>query len=522
MKKYIITLCLIASFAMQSSAQNAVAIEKAICTIDNYLSDVIMSDEESFNFFIDLFTSPNAKVTNDLIGTESLGTTVTAETFGQTVMTKTKNLQMFVSNLYVDECTQVDGNWIVKISFNRSIEYLNPCGVHYATKDWYDNDLKVLFTLVYDEDSDQCLIESITSNIDEKKNIGDTYVVFKKTDPRDVKLRVGSELIKFNDYDQAFLKKPVSEKSFKYPDVDMYCKVNIDEACNIITSQYKTRRMRVSVNTDFSMGKPFTLEGNSLVNVDKQSSFGLGVDFGYNLPIKGAFKLGLYTGLGYTSNTIDLSLSDYKTSFTTDQDVDHDTYKRYYENVNIVQSVKFSELNVPLYLDMSVALGNVVSLYFDGGVIGHLNMSNSIDVTQGSGYVYGVYPQYDNLLLDEHWGYNGFGDLNLTNANLSENKVPNIKSFYADLLLGGGLRFSIPQTPVAIEAGFRYQSSLMEIVSNSGDRASVGGDVSYNSSILKNTIRNTESVEVMRSLTDVFSSIKRNALNMHLSIIYKF
>lgn len=522
MKRLVITLCLISSFAMQSFAQDAVAIEKAICTIDNYISDVIMGDEETYNFYIDLFKDPKVKVTNDLIGIESLGSTISAESYGQAVLSKTKNLQMYVSNIYVDECTQVDGKWIVKISLNRSLEYSNPCGIHYSTRDWYDKDRKVTFTMVYDEEDDVCLIENITSDIDESKKIGETYIVFKKTDPRDDKLRIGEELMKFNDYNQAFLKKPVMPNSFRYPDVDMYCKVNIDESCNIITSQYKSKRMRLGLTTDFSMGKPFSFDGNSDVNINKQNSFSLGFELGYNFPMNGAFKLGLFSGLGFTTNTIEMSLQKYAMSFVTDQDIDRDTYRRNYENVNMTQTAKFSELNVPLYLDMSIAMGKVVALYFNGGVMAHLNMTNSVNISEGSGYVYGIYEQYDNLRLDEHWGYNGFGNFNLTSENLVNKEIPNINSFYADMLLGGGLRFSIPQSPIAVEAGIRYQGSLMDIVTNDANRANTFGNVNRENSLIKNTLKNVESVEMVRSMTDVFTSIKRNSLNLHLAIIYKF
>ena len=77
-----------------------------------------------------------------------------------------------------------------------------------------------------------------------------------------------------------------------------------------------------------------------------------------------------------------------------------------------------TDLTIPVYVDFNFQFSKIVHMYIDLGAKLHMNMSNKIDKAEGKAYVYGIYPQYDNLRMDEHWGYNGFGNQTFSNKTL--------------------------------------------------------------------------------------------------------
>ena len=210
--------------------------------------------------------------------------------------------------------------------------------------------------------------------------------------------------------------------------------------------------------------------------------------------------------------------SDYY--YSTGADVDGDNYIRHYANFNLSQKMNLTEIVVPVYADLNIKLHQLISLYFDVGVKANLNIGHKVDDTQGSAYIYGVYPQYNNLLMDEHWGYNGFGNKTFKDSDLDNSDLVGVSSFTADAFGGIGLRFNIPTTPLSIDIGAQYQYGVMDIIKPEGNRIELSNN--SNSPLVYNTVSGPNSTEHVRNLSEVLSSVKRRSLKLSMGIIYKF
>ena len=144
-------------------------------------------------------------------------------------------------------------------------------------------------------------------------------------------------------------------------------------------------------------------------------------------------------------------------------------------------------------------------------------MDHKVDATEGSADVYGVYPQYDNLLLDANWAFNGFGQQRFSNSTLLYADPIDVQGFTADLMGNFGFRFNIPNVPLSIDLGVSYLMGLTELVKT----GTVIGRYS-NTHLVYNVISGTSSTEHLHNLTEMLESVKRKQLRATLGIILKF
>lgn len=513
--------CLYPSYAsaQQSNiAKQRIVTDEAISTIEDYESFATIADDEIRYSFEQLFADESAKVYNDLLGIAK-GKTLTAKEYSRILTSGINNKKVVIKNIKKSKVWSEDGIWRARFSFDKLLSYIDSCGVYFSSLEFYDKEYHLTATLVFDEKEQKCKIEEITGNIDSSKKLPDSFFAFKSEDKRDNQLSFRNEKLIFNSYGQALLLGSYDKNAFRFSDPDVLLIPSLDE-CGNVSMNYKERRWRIKPHFDLGLGESLDLVNADNLNSHKTTSTSFGVDFGYAFPSNNALKLGLFTGLGMTQSNIEMftQFSDY--NYSTNADVDGDNYTRHYENFCMSQKVKLSELSIPVYADANVKLHQLVSLYFDLGFRVNIKAGSKVENTEGSAYVYGIYPQYGNLRMDEHWGYNGFGNKTFSQGDLDNTELVGVSGLTLDAFGGLGLRFNIPSTPFSIDLGANYLFGLMDIVKPEGDTRELANNAKH--PVVFNTISGQNSVEHVRNLTETFSSVKRKSLRFSMGVIYKF
>ncbi|MBO4673400.1 MAG: outer membrane beta-barrel protein [Bacteroidaceae bacterium] len=530
MKKNIFNTIIIALTFSSSQTicaqQNTIAmqrrvVDEAISTIEDYETYATISDDEIRYSFVDLFVSEDAPVYNDLLGLSDRST-LTAREYSQLLGEGPRNKNALISNLKKERVWNDDGTWRALFSFEKTLAYSDKCGVFFSSKEFYDQVYHLEATLVYNEHLNKCKIEEIKGTVDSNRKLPESYFVFQSEDERDARLSYNGSRLALNSHGQTFLAGKLDKKLFKYVDADAKVTPIVDD-CNKVSMKYRPRKTRLKFHYDLGLGDAYKLDGaDNALKAEKNASNSFGVDFGYVLPSNGIVKTGLFIGVGFAQSQLDFEYAHADYAYTTTADVDGDSYTRHYQNLSVKQSIKMTDLTIPLYAEFNFQFSKVVHLFIDLGAKFNMNMGYKVDATEGSAYIYGMYPQYANLRMDEHWGYNGFGNRTISSSTLDNADLVDVSSFTADAFAGIGLRFNIPQTPLAIDLGVNYQMGLMDVVKANSAPVSLSGTTDANHALVYNTINGTESKEHVRNLTESLSSIKRQLLMFSAGITLKF
>ena len=491
-------------------------LDQAITTIEDYEAMATIGDDETRYTFLELFTD-SAVVFNDLMGV-SKRDWMKVEEYVKLLTTGLRNRKVSIKNIRSESVDRDGDTWKVGISFDKSISYLNGCGIYFSSEDVYSKDYRLTANMRYNPQTGQCKIYEI-SGVANGNGLPSSYVVFEKKAPRDNQLLFRKQEIKFNRYDQAFLEGPVRKEDFVYKDPDVTAKPIMETECNKVSVAYKARKMRLRLHYDFGLGSALSIDiANPLSK--NSSSNSLGLELGFIFPSKSKLKTGIFIGAGMTSSKIDLGMNSADYYYETDADVDGDNYIRHYHDLTLTQTAKLSEVNIPLYLDLDYRFSPWTSFYVDLGAKANIVMSRKIDKAEGSAYVDGVYTDYNHLVLNEEWGYNGFGQQTYSLSDNEGDKLDGISKMTFDALLGVGFRFNIPTTSLTFDLGINYRMGITEMTTS--DRSSLGLANNSQSPVVYNSISGMSSTEHVRNMTDALQSLKRKALKLTLGIIYKF
>lgn len=494
------------------------ALNAALNTVDEYLVWSTISNDEAYYEFLNLFANKESMIYNDLLGVKT-GNALSVEEYAKTLRQKLENKKIFIRNIRNEGVFYEEGKTLIRLSLDKEISYIDSCGTYYSSSEFYENNnYRLTLNLDYDSTKNECKIIGINGRIDSPKKLAANHFAFQRTSNRDNSIRYKGEMLKFNSYDQTLLdgdSDPKSlRKNFSYDNPDMGL-IPQSGDCQV-TMRYKMRRFRLRPYFAIGLGKAFSLDGDDILSNSKSSGMSFGLDFGMGVLSKRSFSMGVYTGVGLSMSSMDLSYVNKDYSFESDADVDGDNYTRHYENLDLSQKIKINELNIPLYFDFDIKLAKSLSLYVNLGARFDLNMSHKIDVTEGSAYVYGMYPKYGNLRLDEHWGFNGFGTHQYNNADLLSSDLIDVNSFTICGLGGFGLRYNLHRIPLSIEAGMNIVMGLTKLVETSNVSTTNDNQIVYN------TVSGRESTEHVHNLTEMLNSIKRQQLRIHIGMIYKF
>ncbi len=245
----------------------------------------------------------------------------------------------------------------------------------------------------------------------------------------------------------------------------------------------------------------------------KSSSSDFGVDFGWTFWQQRKNSLEANIGVGYARTSLKANLPelDYHYSAPAAADMDGEPYIRYYRINGLHQKIITERLTVPIYLNYRHKLSRIFSLNAFVGVKLGFNVSSKIADASGQAFSYGVYPQYDNLMIDAPY-MNQFGESVLESG---QGVKPDVTSVTASFLTGIGAEVQI-WGPVSVNVSIRYEAAM----SNAFD----GVESKLTSFTAENVpVKYTVAEgQKMMPLSNYFTCSKLSRLSCGISLIYRF
>lgn len=514
------TLCLLSSsrtFGQQDESllKNQIR-EKAISTINNSYATYasVNGGEDGMYTFLGLFENEEVLVYNDLLGISSKRVMPVGE---YARLFADKNIvakRIRITNVRVEsEPQETDNGWSVVISFDKELRYFDGCGIYFSSREFYGADHHLTAKMLYDGVDGECRICSIEGAIASSNILPNEFCILKESSPRDQQLSYHNQPLLFNSMQQAFLEGRFDARGFSHPKFKPERLQPEIDGCNMVKMNYlvSSEVFRLKPHFGLALGNALGIEGLNVKNTNS-SSMNFGVDFGYSFLHTGALNLSAFAGLGITTSKLELGYSNQDYFTSKGADIDEDTYIRHYSNLNLSQTLKFTEFSVPVAVDAEIGLGSLLSMYANVGLRFNFNMSATTSVTSGTAdEVYGIYSKYGDLRMDAAWGFNGFAK-NSDFGSAEADAPSGVKGATVDFMGGLGLRCDIPRSPLALDLGVCYVKGLGALVHRELEKTEDMLFNKYTEGISKEHVNLHGQVE----------KIKRSMFQLNIGLIYKF
>ncbi len=245
----------------------------------------------------------------------------------------------------------------------------------------------------------------------------------------------------------------------------------------------------------------------------KSSSSYFGIDFGWTFwkQCNSSFEANIGLGYGRTSLKAKLPELDYHYSAPAAADMDNEPYIRYYELDGLKQTITTDRLAVPIYVTYHYHFNEILSVHALVGLKVAFNVSSKIAKSEGNAFSYGVYPQYDNLMIDAPY-MNCFGESRLES---DQTLKPKVYLASPSLMAGVGAEVRI-WGPISADLTIKYE----EVVSNMYKwTASKNSDFNAENAPVRYTVAEGQKVTPLSSYLTT-STLSR--LNCSISLLYRF
>lgn len=285
-------------------------------------------------------------------------------------------------------------------------------------------------------------------------------------------------------------------------------KVNLEEA-------WKAYKFIIKAYADVGFGNTINAESEIPLTSKKFNGNNFGIDFGYNVWQNKRNSISINLGVGINPYSITLRRSDFSFNYQAPAaaDMDGNSYIRYYDLNTLNQDIKATLITLPIYMGYTYRIKHWLAVYANLGVtLGFKAGANFKSVT-GDGTVYGVYPEYGDLKIEESY-LNGFG--NITLGNFGRNPVQ-VNGFTASLLTGIGIEGRI-SGPLWVNVGLKYNIGFNNIFKNNKTYTS-GASLTEENSPITYTVAEGEKVN---PITDYFTKSKLNLFTLNVGLSLKF
>lgn len=504
-----------ATGATPTNTQQRRANLNALRLIEDYESYSTMRNDEAEENFRYIFNDGDAMIYNDVPGL-SADELINIEEYIK-LLKSVRGTRITVKNITAGPIADGGRVWLMTVTFDKSVQYNTTCGAIIASDDYYDGkDYKMTAVIEVDKDTYESHIRSLSGLMDSKRpRLEPGFAIADKTDPRDLEVTNNGHRLTFNKFDQAFISQPYNLE-FADDDVNMKVIESGEGDCRRLSFEYRPTRWRVRPHADISLGGAYKIDAPDGVNTSN-SGIDFGVDFGYIIPSRSKVKVGIFAGIGMANGKIDLDMASANYSYQAgaDADMDGDTYVRHYELRDMQQSIKMSHFTVPIYADVEYRASRYVAIYAQAGIKAYLNAGSKIDKFSTSVYSYGVYPQYQDLMIDETW-LNAFGQSTLSVDDIRADEQ--FKGFSADLLLGIGARVKL-FGPLSLDLGINYMNPLIDRI-DAGELSPIpSGSTTASQAPVTYTVAGGQ---VAPKTLSNYCKIKSNPLKLKVGLTFKF
>ena len=286
-------------------------------------------------------------------------------------------------------------------------------------------------------------------------------------------------------------------------------------ACGLIAPQAAAQRFALKAYDDIALKKPMSVSTTLTEVVPGSSSNSFGLDFGYTFWRKSGNSLEANIGLGYSASSasFDIAEMSYNYAAPASADEDGNPYQRYTQLSDVRQKVSFGFLNVPIYLQYEYRFVKWLGVYANIGVNLGFRVANSASSISGTARSYGVYKEYDQLVIKADY-LNDFGLRHLDEA--AKGKA-DVNGFSAALKCGAGLEFYVAE-PVSFVVGVSYSHGLTDVFKGHYDVTSTSAINAENAPVTYTVAQGQQ----VKALSDYVSKSKFNPLSLHLGVNVRF
>lgn len=275
------------------------------------------------------------------------------------------------------------------------------------------------------------------------------------------------------------------------------------------------QKYAIKAYDNIGLGNPMSVTHSQPDQTHKSSYNTFGVDFGYTFWRKGPSSLEANIGFGYAAagTTFSLPSMDYHYSAPASADDDGNPYERYYELSSLKQTASVGYFTLPIYLEYQYRCISWMGVKAEAGVSLGFRLTSGMGKVSGSSKSWGVFPEYDDLLIDEPY-LDDFGEMQIKNATVVDNLA---HPFNASLMVGAGFEFYAYE-PVSFELGVRYNYGFNQVFD--GKKAVKQGEAyTADTAPVFYTVAGGTQV---RPLSDYTSKSKLQPLSLHLGVTVRF
>lgn len=289
----------------------------------------------------------------------------------------------------------------------------------------------------------------------------------------------------------------------------------IAAACGAIAPQASAQRFAIKGYDNIGLGNPMSIT-NAMPGQSSKSSYNaFGIDFGYTFWRLNAQSLEANIGIGYSMAFANFSIDDMKYNYAAPATADQDglPYQRYYELTNLKQRTNLGYMNVPIYLEYQYKPLKWLGIHAEVGVGLGFRICGSAGSSSGQAYAYGVFPEYNDLMIDASY-MDDFGTRPISGPAAVK---PDMKGFAASVMCGAGFEFYAYE-PVSFEVGVRYNAGLTQAFNGRYDITNVSEFTAETAPVTYTVAEGTQT----KSLADYTTKSRISPLSLHLGINVRF
>ena len=397
MRKFLITICLIAVSAVHLNAQWLTNHDRRL--MNDKLLEMILSYENYASFsdsymqfcYLDLFVRSDAKVYCDFVASPEYGKQITADEYAKYASQVVSVKRVEIKNLRKSDYTRKNGRYTITVEFDKTIEYEDELLTYFDSADPLIGDYHITMNCVYDSQQGMFLISEITGTSNENCLFPTgKFVIVHKKDERDNLLMVNGQTIKFNAFDDAIVTGEALPVLDDEDVITTHTIVDATERYSKVNYSYKETRLRLRASATLAPISAYSVTSKVDFQTNKSSAYEAGVGIGYAFPIAAKAKLVINTGLGLSYSTLLLGVADVRYGYELSDDTGR-LYTRNYDLSYVSEGMRFTDSVLPFYLTYEQSFKNKIALTADAGIKLYLNTNTSIDTYSVKGTASMVY-----------------------------------------------------------------------------------------------------------------------------------
>lgn len=360
---------------------------QVLSVVEEYERYASLYDDNVVERFSMLFTD-EAHIQSDIMGSSSYLKSISVSEYIDQMKRNSVSTVIIVKDVIKGDIQYDNGNWIIPVSFKKLMHYIDDNGYIFSFNNFYSSDISVRMSLIYNEDEDCCLIDSIECDIDSDKVFpeGRFYIIDRRAKGVDYvyynqvsNLMVDNAPVEFDESDLAFVPQG---GEFSVYDTDVNVKYNTvleSQNYDVISFTFKSHKNRVKPYFSWAPFYAYSVTSNTPLSTTS-SAMNVGVDYGRTILTGKNAKMGIYIGAGVSMSNLNLSVNKNNSYVDNLSRLDKNSavvnFPLFnYDKVRATESVQCLDLYVPLYLGFEFRMGRNLLLSFDIGAKGYMNLS---------------------------------------------------------------------------------------------------------------------------------------------------